>query len=268
MRWMQTRAAHPGAVVLSAPWLATRLAIPRWKLAAAQVLLRVAPGLPIASGSHRPDFLTRDPDRAAEYRADPLVHHVVSARFHAGVTDAQARVQEADWPDVPTLLMLPGDDRSSTPEASRELCGPEHGTLRVVDPSYGRGGGTELPQRRGPRARARSPFAEWLDRVRDAAEPSPGGSGIGPRRGVRGGGWGGDPDPLDDGPRPHDRRTENEFERRGARPRARDRRTSERPGTGLPEAELEPRGPRPDLAAQPRPTSSRVSRPRRSGISA
>ncbi len=111
MRWLQTRPVRPGAVVLTAPWLATALAVPRWKLIAARILLRAAPGLAIPSGSDRPDYLTRDPERAAAYRDDPLVHHRITARFHAGVLAAQAGAGADPWPtDTPTLVVVPGDD--------------------------------------------------------------------------------------------------------------------------------------------------------------
>ncbi|MSR36837.1 MAG: alpha/beta hydrolase [Gemmatimonadetes bacterium] len=119
MRWVQTRGAKPRGVVLSAPWLATRLKVPRWKLLAGRVLLRVAPALTIASGSDRPELLTRDPARAAQYVADPLVHHSISARFHDDAEREQARALEEGWPDLPTLLVLPGDDRLVDAEVAR-----------------------------------------------------------------------------------------------------------------------------------------------------
>jgi alpha-beta hydrolase superfamily lysophospholipase len=111
MRWLQSRVERPRGVVLSAPWLALKLAVPPWKRLAARVLLRVAPALPIPSGADRGDVLTRDAERAAEYSADPLVHHRVSARLHAGVLAGQADALASAWPAIPTLLVVPGDDR-------------------------------------------------------------------------------------------------------------------------------------------------------------
>ena len=137
IRWVQTRLVRPAGVVLSAPWLATRMAVPRWKLAAARVLLRVAPTLPIASGSDRPEFLTRDPDRAAEYLADRLVHHRVSARFHAATVAAQAEAAGAAWPDVPTLLILPGDDPLVDADAARSWQ-KRHPGIHVLVREHGR----------------------------------------------------------------------------------------------------------------------------------
>jgi alpha-beta hydrolase superfamily lysophospholipase len=112
MRWLQTRPQHrPAGVVLSAPWLATALRVPRFKLLAARILLRVAPSLAISSGANVPEHLTRDPERAAAYLNDPLVHHLISARFHAEALAAQAAAKAAPLPDgLAALLIVPGDD--------------------------------------------------------------------------------------------------------------------------------------------------------------
>ena len=165
MRWLQTRGARPAAVVLSAPWLATRMAVPRWKLAAARVLLRVAPGLPLPSGSDRPDFLTRDADRAAEYVADRLVHHQVSARFHAATVAAQELAQAGPWPELPTLLVVPGDDRLVDADAARAWQ-RRHPGVEILVREQGR---HEL-HNDVDREQALRAIADWLER-RLRAEP-------------------------------------------------------------------------------------------------
>jgi alpha-beta hydrolase superfamily lysophospholipase len=169
MRWLQTRRERPVAVVLSAPWLATRMSVPRWKLAAAAVLLRVAPGLPIASGADHPEYLTRDPERAAEYAADPLVHHAVSARFHAAALAAQAQALEAPWPDVPTLLALPGDDPLVDTDAARAWQ-KRHPAVAVLV----RDGGRHELHNDVDRDVALGAIADWLE-ARVRAEPGPSG---------------------------------------------------------------------------------------------
>jgi acylglycerol lipase len=169
IRWLQTRRSRPAAVVLSAPWLATKMIVPRWKLAAARVLLRVAPGLPIASGANRPDFLTRDPERAADYVADRLVHHVVSARFHASVVAAQASALDAPWPDVPTLLVVPGDDPLVDADVARAWQ-KRHPGISVIVRDRGR---HELHNDLD-RNEALGAVADWLDRQLPA-EPGPSG---------------------------------------------------------------------------------------------
>lgn len=178
MRWVETRCAAgmthreaeppaslPAGVVLSAPWLGLRMAVPRWKLAAARVLLRIAPGLPISSGSDRPEYLTRDPVRAAEYRADPLVHHRISSRFHAHLVAAQASALRAPWPAIPTLLVLPGDDRLVDTEVSRAWRA-RHPDVRLLV----REGGRHELHNDVDRAHAIGRIGDWLDE-RLAAEP-------------------------------------------------------------------------------------------------
>lgn len=67
LRWLQTRPHRPAGVVLSAPWLATRLRVPAGKRLIARVLLRVAPALAIPNGANVPEYLTRDRERVAAY---------------------------------------------------------------------------------------------------------------------------------------------------------------------------------------------------------
>ena len=178
MRWLETRfggaAAAPPAgaapgrplgAVLSAPWLATRMAVPRWKLLAARLLLRVAPALPISSGSDRPEFLTRDPVRGAEYVADPLVHHRISARFHAAALAAQAAALSDPWPAVPTLLVLPGDDRLVDADVSRAWRS-RHPEVRLLV----RDGGRHELHNDVDREETIGRIADWLEE-RAGAEP-------------------------------------------------------------------------------------------------
>lgn len=112
IRWLQTRQIRSPGVVLSAPWLATAMDVPRWKLLVGSVLLRVAPGLTISSGAPLPEFLTRDLLRAAEFGADHLVHRRISPRFHFAVRRAQVSALQEKLPrELPVLVVVPGDDR-------------------------------------------------------------------------------------------------------------------------------------------------------------
>ena len=160
MRWLQTRGERPAGVVLSAPWLATALRVPRLKLLAAGVLLRVAPALAIPSGGGVPENLTRDPERAAAYRADPLVHHVISARFHAETSKAQAAAFAQPLPaDVPALLIVPGADPLI--DANRTLAwAREHG--RGVEVRV-REGGRHEPHNDLDRNELLGGVADWFD---------------------------------------------------------------------------------------------------------
>jgi alpha-beta hydrolase superfamily lysophospholipase len=171
MRWLQTRPTRPAGVVLSAPWLATAIGVPRWKLWAAAVLLRIAPSLTIPSGSNVPEYLTRDPERIAAYWVDPLRHHVISARFHAGLSSAQEAVSAEPLPaGVPTLLLVPGADLLVDAAATLHWA-RVHG--RGVEVRVREGGRHEAHNDVGREAVLHG-VADWLD---TRAGPNPVGEG-------------------------------------------------------------------------------------------
>jgi lysophospholipase len=167
MRWLQTRSGRPAGVVLSAPWLATALRVPSLKLFAARVLRRVAPALAIPSGANVPEHLTRDPERVAAYLNDPLVHHVISARFHAEASRAQAEARAQPLPaGIPTLLIVPGADPLVDAGATLAWA-REHG--RGVEVRVREGGRHELHNDLD-RDEVLAAVADWLD-ARGAPNP-------------------------------------------------------------------------------------------------
>ena len=168
IRWLQTRQVRLPGVVLSAPWLATAMDVPSWKRFTASVLLRVAPGLTISSGPSRPEFLTRDSLRRAEYRADPLVHRRISPRFHSGVRRAQVAALQEELPrELPVLVVVPGDDLLVDAEATlvwaRERASSTDVRVRM-------GGRHEL-HNDIDREEASGAVCDWLDR-RGGVEPA------------------------------------------------------------------------------------------------
>jgi len=168
IRWLQTRPFRFPGVVLSAPWLATAMDVPRWKLLVASVLLRVAPGLTISSGAPRPEFLTRDLLRAAEFRADPLVHHRISPRFHFDVRRAQvAALQEKLPRELPVLVVVPGDDRLVASETTLAWAREQAPTVDVCV----RTGGRHELHNDVDREEALAAVCDWLDQ-RGGVEPA------------------------------------------------------------------------------------------------
>ena len=168
IRWLQTRQVWLPGVVLSAPWLATAMDVPRWKQFMGSMLLRVAPGLTISSGAPRPGFLTRDPLREGEYRADPLVHRRISPRCHAEVRRAQAAALKEGLPrELPALVVVPGDDLLVDAEATlawvREQALSAH--VRV------RAGGRHELHNDSDREEASGAVCDWLDQ-RGGVEPA------------------------------------------------------------------------------------------------
>lgn len=86
-----------------------------------QGMLRLAPdktvdnGLPARAVSH-------DPEVAAAYQQDDLVHRQISARLAHYIDSAgkRIRVQAANWP-VPTLLLYAGADQLVNPQGSADF---------------------------------------------------------------------------------------------------------------------------------------------------
>lgn len=165
MRWLQTRTRRPAGAVLSAPWLRTAMRVPSWKLAAARVLLRLAPSVTIPSGANIPEHLTRDPARMEASRSDPLLHHVISPRFHAEALAAQRQASTEALPrGVPVLLVLPGSDPLVDAGAALRWARELGGDVEVRT----REGGRHELHNDVDRERALTDIADWLD-----ARPSP-----------------------------------------------------------------------------------------------
>lgn len=167
LRYLQTyRPSTPGAVLV-APWLRTARAVPRWKLALAHVLRRVAPDLALPEAVPAED-LTRDPAEARAWEDDPLVHHRVTAGLWDAVLRAQERaLEQGVEPSLPTLVLVPGDD--PVVDAERTLAW----TRALAAPHIE---ARELPGRRHEpfhdigREEVFGLVGDWLDARREAAD--------------------------------------------------------------------------------------------------
>ena len=107
--------------IISSPWLATALAVPRWKIAASGLFNRLLPALPFATGLDAAD-LSRDPDIVRAYRDDPLVHDRMTPRLFTEAAAAMGlALQRSDRVTVPLLFLLAGRDRIVDTEKSRRF---------------------------------------------------------------------------------------------------------------------------------------------------
>jgi lysophospholipase len=112
--------SHPQAdrLVLLAPWLELKMKVSMPKRAAAEVFARLKPTLAIANGLRAED-ISRNPLVVAKFHEDPLVHHVATAGWFAGVLKAQANMRTlAARLVVPTLLVVAGQDRIVSTDAA------------------------------------------------------------------------------------------------------------------------------------------------------
>ena len=124
-RWAQQRvfARRLRGLVLITPFVAPRMAIPGWKLALAGALRSLFPAVSLATGIADEDVF-RDPEERARFAADPLVQRRISAGHWASLTAQRERLcADAADLDIPTLVLLAGDDRVVSSDAARELAG-------------------------------------------------------------------------------------------------------------------------------------------------
>lgn len=132
LRYLQSRRPRVQGAVLVSPWLATALPVPGWKRLVRPWLMRLAPDFALPNPMH-PDHLTRDPEMQRAFEEDPLVHSRISARMFAEVEAAQtAALERAPGPEVPLLVLVPGDDPLVDAATTEAYFGGLAGDVTVV----------------------------------------------------------------------------------------------------------------------------------------
>ena len=160
--------ARVQALVLSSPALDPGLSKVQKGLVA--TLPRVLPNLRVKNGLPL-KYLTHDQTVIDAYRADPLVHKMVSARLARYIADAGPATvaKAAEW-TVPTLLMWAGEDRFVAPAGSRAFAA--HAPKAVVQSTEY----AELYHEIFNEQHAEPVYAEllgWLDqRIASGAQPT------------------------------------------------------------------------------------------------
>ena len=111
----------PVRVALSAPLLHPIVKAPRWKLALAGILNRVAPKLNLGNDVPATE-VTRHPDIQREYASDPLVFHTVTPRWFFEMEAARERVlAHAPRYTVPALFIWGTADKIVSPDSVAKL---------------------------------------------------------------------------------------------------------------------------------------------------
>lgn len=109
------------AAVLSSPWIRLVLTPPRLLVRISALLEKVLPGLQVDSRID-PQELSRDPAVGEAYRADPLVHHRISARlYHEVLRGIKAVWSGAGNIAIPVLILHGEADRITDADESRRL---------------------------------------------------------------------------------------------------------------------------------------------------
>lgn len=111
LRYLEEYEATMTGAVITSPWLGTALDIPRWQVLAANVLTRVLPAFPFPFQLDSKD-LTHDPERAADYDDDPVIHSTITPRMFTETSSAiELALRRGDRISVPILFLLAGEDR-------------------------------------------------------------------------------------------------------------------------------------------------------------
>jgi acylglycerol lipase len=106
-------------VIASAPFLGMAWKPPAWKLSVGRALSNVMPALTLATGLSV-DALTHDTTFVEAYKADPLVHGVVSTRASVEIFKAQDDVMsKAGQLKLPVLILHGTQDQIAKPETSQ-----------------------------------------------------------------------------------------------------------------------------------------------------
>lgn len=115
-------AEDPGVegLALSSPPLRIVRQYPKWYRWTVQALGRIAPGIPLPRGTD-PARLTRDPERVAAIRSDPLAGRVWSPRAMLSTERAiEAILAEPERVRLPVLVLVAEQDAIARPEGARE----------------------------------------------------------------------------------------------------------------------------------------------------
>ena len=111
----------PARFVVSSPALRVKAVVPGWKLTLGRVASRAMPGLALDTELN-PEHISREPAVVAAYRADPLVHGKMSARFYTEWQAANREILDrAAEIRTPFLATHGSGDQIIDPSGTEEL---------------------------------------------------------------------------------------------------------------------------------------------------
>ena len=115
------RAAGARGVVLTSPYLRSRMKVPRSKVLLGRLAGLFVPWLPVGTGLQG-EWMSSDPAMIEESRTDALCTHVATPRWYLGQLGAQKRVMEnaAEF-KLPLLVLGAGADPIADTSAAEEF---------------------------------------------------------------------------------------------------------------------------------------------------
>ncbi|AEK72007.1 Lysophospholipase, putative [Thermococcus sp. 4557] len=121
IRYAETRPERIRGVVASSPALAKSPETPKFMVALAKFLGKIAPGIVLSNGL-KPELLSRNPEAVKRYVEDPLVHDRISARLGRSIFEnMELAHRDAGRIKVPVLLVVGTADVITPPEGARRL---------------------------------------------------------------------------------------------------------------------------------------------------
>jgi len=134
---------HPETIqcaVLSSPIWGLNVRVPLWKRALGRLLSPLWSSLTMERPRIEGDVLSHDPQVAAQYAGDPLVHSRASVRLYTELLGRfRALPRALPQLQVPLLVLQAGEDRVASPEAVKRLfpaVGSAHKRLIVYEGLY------------------------------------------------------------------------------------------------------------------------------------
>jgi alpha-beta hydrolase superfamily lysophospholipase len=165
LRYLQSAPKGVAGAIITSPFVAVAVPIPRWKVALADLLADLAPSLPFPTGLDLA-LLSTDPAVVEAARRDPLGHQVMTPRAWHEIREAQrGAVADRGRVAVPLFLGLAGDDRIASTPATEALAAGLGGdvTVRVYPGMY-----HEILNER-EKDRVFADVAPWIERILGAA---------------------------------------------------------------------------------------------------
>jgi lysophospholipase len=121
-----------GGVVLTCPFLQSRMKLAPAKVALARLVGLVVPWLPVSTGLNA-EWMSSDPEMVEQARNDPLCARVATPRWYSGQLRAQRRVMEnAASFRLPLLVLAAGADRVADPAAAERFVRDAGSTDKAV----------------------------------------------------------------------------------------------------------------------------------------
>ncbi len=112
---------HPRRFIVSSPALLVSARVPAWKATVGRGVSRLRPSLTMSTELN-PEHISRDPAIVSAYRADPLTHDKMSARFYTEWQAANREILErAHEITMPFLATHGTDDRIIAVSGTEDL---------------------------------------------------------------------------------------------------------------------------------------------------